>query len=263
MTGVILAATWHPRGELARLRQLLPQLHDAYSGIALALPPSVDAEEALGIQKLVGNVPMIPTDWAQGRHAALQRALDFPGEHVHYADMDRLLHWVEAYPAEWRQTVDVIPAHDCLIIGRSKQAWATHPLAIQETERSVNEVFSHLLGRPVDLGGGSRGLSRAAAVFLLANSPPGHAPGTDAEWPVLLHRGRYTIDYLAVDGLEWETPDRAAGSVANEEERRQAAAAYDGNTRHWLERAALALEIIQEGLEATKRELTEPPRIRL
>lgn len=257
MTRIILAATWHPRGELPRLRQLLPRLRDAYSGLALALPPDVDAEEALRIQELVGSTPTIPTDWAQGRHAALQRALDFPGSHVHYADMDRLLHWAEAYPAEWQQTLAVIPAHDCLVLGRTKRAWETHPRAMWETERSINEVFSHLLGQTLDLGAGSRGLSRPAALFLLANSPPGQAPGTDAEWPVLLHRGGFAVNYLEVEGLEWETPDRAAGGVADAEARRQAAAAYDQDTRHWLARTALALEIIQAGLEATKREI--PP----
>jgi hypothetical protein len=240
---------------LPRLRQLLPQLHKAYSDIALALPPNVNAEEALRIQETLGSVPTIPTNWAQGRHAALQRALDFPGDYIHYADMDRLLHWVEAWPEEWQQTVAAIPQSDCLIIGRSNRALATHPMAIQETERSINEIFTHLLGRPVDLGSGSRGFSRTATVFLLANSPPGRAPGTDAEWPVLLHRGGFGIDYLAVEGLEWEAPDRAVGQVASEEVRRQAAAAYDQNTRNWLMRAAQALEIIQAGLEASKRGL--------
>jgi len=255
MTSVILAATWHPRGELPRLRQLLPRLHDAYSGIALALPPDVGAEEALYLQELVGSGATIPADWAQGRHAALQRALDFPGSHIHYADLDRLLHWMEAYPAEWAQTLAVIPGHDCLILGRTLRAWATHPRALGETERSINEVFSHLLGQAMDFGAGSRGFSRPAVEFLLTNSPPGHAPGTDAEWPVLLHRGGFTVDYLAVEGLEWETPDRAAGGVASEEVRREAAAAYDQDTRHWLARTALALEIIQAGLEATRQEV--------
>lgn len=52
MTSIILAATWHPRGELLRLRQQLPRLRAAYSGIALALPPDVDAEIALHLQEL-------------------------------------------------------------------------------------------------------------------------------------------------------------------------------------------------------------------
>jgi len=255
MTGVVLACTWHPRGELPRLRQLLPRLYEAYTGLALALPPDVDGEEALAIQELVGSIPIIPPSWSHGRHAALQRALDFPGDHVHYADLDRLLHWVEAYPEEWQRTLAVIPEHDCLVLGRTRRAWETHPRAMWETERSINEIFSHLLGQALDLGAGSRGLSRPAALFLLANSPPGRAPGTDAEWPVLLHRRGFAISYLAVEGLEWETPDRAAGRVASAEERRQAAAAYDQDTRHWLARAALALEIIQAGLEATRKEI--------
>jgi hypothetical protein len=252
---VILASTWQPRGELPRLRQQLPRLQAAYSGIALALPPDVDADTALLLQDLLGSAPTIPTDWSHGRHAALQKALDSPGSHVHYADMDRLLHWVEAWPAEWESTLAAIPEHDCLIIGRSKRAWATHPRALQETERSINDIFSHLLGQPVDLGAGARGFSRPAALCLLANSPPGRALGTDAEWPVLLQRAGFAVDSLAVDGLEWESPDRQAGGPADEEPRRQAAAAYDQDVSHWLRRAALALEIIQAGLDASRREI--------
>jgi len=253
--GIILACTWRPHGELSRLLRALLLLRQAYSGIALALPPDVDTAQALLLQDIIGSTPIITGDWAHGRHAALQKALELPGGHIHYADMDRLLHWLEVNPEEWRQTLAAIRRADCLIIGRTERAWATHPLAMQETERSINNIFSSLLGRPVDLGGGSRIFSRPAAMCLLAYSPPGNAPGTDAAWPVLLQRAGFSVDYLAVDGLEWEVPDRQTGQAGDEETRRRAAAAYDEDIAHWLRCASLALEIIQAGLEASRREI--------
>jgi len=255
--GIILACTWRPRGELSRLLRSLLLLRQAYSGIALALPPDVDTAQALLLQDLIGSTPIITGDWAHGRHAALQKALELPGGHIHYADMDRLLHWLEVNPEEWRQTLAAIQRADCLIIGRTERAWATHPLAIQETERSINNIFSSLLGRPVDLGGGSRGFSRPAAMCLLAYSPPGNAPGTDAAWPVLLQRAGFIVDYLAVDGLEWESQEHYAGQSADEEARQRAAAAYDQDLAHWLLRARLALQIIQAGVEASRQEISQ------
>lgn len=252
---MILACTWQPRGELSRLQRLLPQLRQAYSGMAFALPPEADSQLLLLMESLVGRTVIVPGDWSHGRHAALQKALEHAGEAIHYADLDRLLHWVEAWPEEWQEVLTVIPRTDCLLLGRTARAWGTHPLAMQETERSINDTFSHLLGRPVDLGAGSRGFSRAAAMFLLTNSPPGNAPGTDAEWPVLLQRAGFAIDYRAVEGLEWESADQPWGRPADDETRRRVAAAYDQDLGHWLQRTKLALEIIQAGVAATRRQL--------
>ncbi len=84
---------------------------------------------------------------------------------------------------EWRTAVAAIPGSDCLILGRSPAALATHPQALQQTEAIINAVAAHLLGFPVDLGGGNRGLSRAAARLVLASGDPAHVG--DAEWPLL------------------------------------------------------------------------------
>ncbi len=58
-----------------------------------------------------------------------------------------------------------------------------------------------------------------------------------------------------VEGLEWESADRPLGRPADEETRRQAAAAYDQDIGHWLRRTKLALEIIQAGVAATQRQV--------
>jgi hypothetical protein len=244
---VILSCTWKFPEEVERFLRSWPRLQEAYSGIALALPPEADAGQMLRLQDLLGHALIVPLDWAHRQHAALQKALEMPGSHLHHAALEVLLPWVERHPEEWRKTLEEIPKADCLIIGRSRRAWATYPLSVQETERSVNNIFSSLLGKPVDLGGGMRGFSRPAALFLLAHSPPGHAP-VEAEWPVLLWRAGFAVDGLALDGLEW-------GDFADEESRREASERYDRDLGNWLRRAKAALEVIQAGLEATRREV--------
>ncbi len=253
--GVVLAGMWKSPGNVGCLRSLLPRLQEAYGGIALALPSEADPEEMLSLQDLLGLTIIVPLDWAHRRHAALQKALELPGSHIHLISMEQLLPWMERFPEEWSRVLEAIRQSDCLIIGRSKQAWATYPLAIQETERSVNNIFSALLGRKVDLGSGSRGLSRPAAMFLLAYSPPRHVP-EDAAWPVLLHRAGFAIDHLAVDGLQWEAEGHTA-PTPDEANRRRAVEEFDRDIGNWLRRARSALEVIQAGLEASRREVIQ------
>ncbi|MDQ3699971.1 MAG: hypothetical protein M3442_03510, partial [Chloroflexota bacterium] len=73
---------------------------------------------------------------------------------------------------EWRQVVAEIARVDCLILGRPEAAFRSHPQCMQQTEAIINTVGSHLLGTPVDLGAGSRGLSRRAAQLAVDLCPP-------------------------------------------------------------------------------------------
>jgi len=79
--------------------------------------------------------------------------------------------------------------------------------------------------------------------------------GTDAEWPILLHRAGFTVDYLAVDGLEWESSARYEQQAGDLGTRRRAADAYDEDAQHWAFRVQVALDIVQAGLAATQRAL--------
>ncbi len=161
----------------------------------------------------------------------------------------------KASPCPSGSTLSRIAGADCLVIGRSEWDWTTHPRAMRETERIFNTLFSFLLKQPLDLGAGSRGFSRAAATFLLANSPPGRAIGTDSEWVVLLHRGGFAIEAVTVDGLDWESADHYADSAADPETQRRAAEAYDDDPLHWERRVQLVQEIVDAGLAALDRKL--------
>jgi hypothetical protein len=254
---IALAAAWQPRGELERFLALLPALREAYIHLAVSLPPDADRglEKAL---RSAGVQAVRTVDWAAGRYAALQAAQSSSSNCIHYNDFDRLLRWVETRPQEWRQTLASLDQADCTILGRTPVAYASHPQALVQTEAISNRVVSQLLDRPVDASAGGRGFSSRATAFALANSRPVRALGTDAEWPVLLRRAGFTIDYRTVDGLDWEIPDQFQSRAAGPERQEEFARAYDADLANWAKRMEVALEIIRAGLEAAERPLVFP-----
>lgn len=252
---IALATAWRPRGELSRFLKLAPQLKEVYATIAISLPPGASPEIIQLLEALPQVRAAVTTDWSHGRHAVLQLALETPVDYIQYADFDRILRWVETRPAEWLQVVSAIQECDCLIIGRTPAAAATHPHALANTERISNQVTSYLLGQEMDVSAGSKGFSRRAAEFLIKNSPPGRALGMDAEWPVLLKRAGFEIQYRTVDGLDWESADRYQDEAADPDSQRRAAEAYDADPQNWAHRVEIAREIIEAGLEAEKKEM--------
>ncbi|MBI5301888.1 MAG: hypothetical protein HY868_07110 [Chloroflexi bacterium] len=294
---ISLASAFHPRGEIPRLEKLLPLLCDAYSSIAVSVPPQAHADDVRALEQL-GIAVVVTRDWSHGRHAALKRAMESDATHIHYNDLDRLLRWVETRPEEWRDTTARVQQCDCLVVGRTECAYATHPRALVETEAISNLVVSSLLAnchcappsgeaipnshaeiasqrplamttptsafirppgdaRPIDLSAGSKGFSRRAAEFLIAHSPPGRALGMDAEWIVLLQRAGFAIEYIKVEGLDWESADQFAVNAADAEMQRRAAERYDADPKHWARRVAVAMEIVHAGLDAAQRTLKE------
>jgi SAM-dependent methyltransferase len=256
---VMLAATWNPRGEMPRLRRLLPNLLQVYSGMVVILPPASEETLVEEIRQLPGlqgsswlRIELQPS-WSWGRYIAIKEAVQVGADFIQYADLDRLLRWVETRPDEWRQTVELIKEWDCLVIGRTPQSMQTHPQALQRTEAISNQVVSHILGKTVDASAGSKGFSLRAASFLVQHTSPGRALGTDAEWPILLQRAGMRVGALNVDGLDWETADRYQEQAANEEQQRQLARSYDDDPQHWAYRVGVAAEIVDVALDAAQR----------
>jgi hypothetical protein len=252
---VALATTFYPRGETGRLQRLYPQLQAAYSSIVISLSSDTQPQDVEIVQALPGVQAFVNRHWSQGRYRALKKSLDNDWTHLHYADMDRLLRWVETRPNEWRQTVIRIEQSDCLVIGRTAQAWNTHPQAMRETEAISNQIFSRLLGQSLDLSAGSKGFSRRAVEFLIANTQPGRAIGTDAEWIVLLHRAGFRLESLQVDGLDWEIPDQYQDTASDGNRQQAMAESYDADAEKWKYRVAILREIVEAGLDAVEREL--------
>jgi hypothetical protein len=209
---IALACTWTPRGDLPRLQQLLPLLEQVYSSIIIAVrSENADEVSALNLPTQVILLQIPAPGW--GRYLAIEKALTLKPSHIHCADMDMLLHWIECDPDEWRKIVSSIPHTDCLIVGRSVRAFQTRPQAIQQTEQVINLIFSHFFKQKMDFGLGLRGYSQQAAQCIMTCSRPGR--WGDAEWPLLIQQAGLSVDYTEADNVDWETPDRYRDQVAD------------------------------------------------
>ncbi len=248
-----LGGTWNPRGELGRLIEHLPRMTSIYSGITLVVPPDTTPEILSDLTAFSGVGVIIAQNWSWGRHLALEHALELDADYIQYADVDRLLRWIETRPEEWRASLLEIPGKDCVVFGRTEAAYQTHPQAILCTEEISNQVFSTLLKQPLDLSAGSKGFSRPAAEYLVVHSTPGRALGMDAQWPVMLYAAGYSIDMVWVEGLDWESADRFRQAAADPEDQKMAADLYDQDPANWAYRVEVAMEIVAAGLEVGGR----------
>jgi hypothetical protein len=246
---VALATVWRPRGEHVRLERLRPYLEAAYDLMVVALPPMDDVDTGRAALTTWPKVRLVtyPERFA-GRYRSVEGAVESGADYIHYADFDMLAHWIETRPDEWRRIVEMIATTDCLVVGRTRRALETRPRAIQDTERIINAVFSHVLGQTVDLGLGCRGLSRRAAEVVLRNSEREGWP--DATWPVLIQRAGFEVRFVEVDGVDWESPDFYRDDIADQVTRQRAADEYDLKADRWAARVRTAREIIEQGLAA-------------
>lgn len=251
---IALAATYDPRGELPRLQRLYPLLQQAYDPIVIVLPPHTTPDDLAALRALPDVCIGLAERWAEGRFTALELALRSDASAIHYNDLDRLLRWVETRPEEWRGVVDRVRAADCLIVGRTPAAYATHPQALIQTEAVANAVVGLLLGRTIDLSAGSKGFSRRAAETLLARAHRDRAMGADAEWPLLLHAAGFTVEYVEADGLDWESADRYRATAADAAAQQALAAQMDADPAQWAWRVQVLQEIVTTALE-----LASPP----
>lgn len=232
----------------------MPQLTEMYDDAVVSLTPDVDTE----ILQVLDEMPLryeVTSEWGQGRYLCLAKALETPADYIHYVDTDRLIRWVELRPEELKQTIAAIQRADYTVIGRTDEAWQTHPHALYETEKVINDLFSYLLAMRLDFGAGSKGFSRRAAEFVVEHGAMDTGLGADTEWSVLLHRAGFTLADLRVDGLDWESADQYCDSAAGAETQRRAAEKYDLDAAHWAFRVEVAQKMAEAGLDALKRRL--------
>lgn len=273
MSGIYLAAPWVPRGELNRLRRYFDRVRTIYDGVVAALPSQESHLEEADFLRESGVQCANFSGWS-GRHFVLQLALEAGADYIHYVDMDRLVRWVETRPDELAETAERIKTTDCLLIGRTPAAYATHSRTLIDTERLTNSFFSHWFRAQhpdfapdhtvLDLSAGSRGFNRRAAEFILRHDSNkvgetvyGNTLAMDAGWLVLLQRGGYTFDYVEVDGLDWETADRFLDSAATADQQRELAEKVDADPAEWALRVRVARELMDYGLAAISQELSQ------
>ena len=251
---VTAAGAWHPRGELARLQRLLPRLLEIYEHITISIPLDAAEEIIRGVATLPETTFIFYDEWS-GRHAVVQAALKQQTSHLQYIDLDRLVHWVETRPEELAQVVARIEQSDCLTIGRTPWAYGTHPESLRKTEMITNDAMSVYFECWMDFCAGSKGLSRRAAEYILKHSPRDMALRMDVGWAMLVKRAGHRLDYVEVDGMEWETPDQFLDHVADAERQKRLADEYDAKPESWEHRTRIAHEILLAGLEAMNRKI--------
>jgi hypothetical protein len=251
---LVLTTTWQPRGELARLKRCLPRLLEVYSAMVVALPP--DSEQGL-FSELVAVHARLQAfrcpEWPAGRCLALKAGVAQGSDFIHYADLDRLVRWVETRPAEWRAATEALQKYDYTIFGRSDAAYATHPQSMRMTEAISNLVVGQWLGRTLDISAGSKGFSQSAARIALESCDNQRPIGSDAAWTLALHLAGIEAAYIEVDGLDWEIPDQYQEHAADVTRQQRIAAEYDADPTNWTRRVNVAMEVVESAFEVVRK----------
>lgn len=255
---IILTTTWYPRGELPRFIRLLPTLLEKYQKIVVSYIP--DDDPAVKQEFVSGHLASNPgltfyecQDGSVARYMAMKLALEAHPDYIQYVDMDRLLRWVETRPDEWLQALEQIEKFDCIIFGRTQTAMLTHPQALITTEIASNRVVSSFLGREMDVSAGSKSFSRAAAQYLIDHLGSTSSIAADATWTIGLKQAGFSLEYIQVDGLDYESADQFQSQAANAGQQRQAAAEYDADPAHWSKRVDIANQIIASALDLGRK----------
>jgi hypothetical protein len=226
----------------------MPALTQIFSGLAiqatqasqprsLALLTSAGARVRRGpIEQRSGGLPQL----GRARRAAVELSLQLDAQALLFCDFDRALHWAEHYPDELADIVAGLVERDCTVLGRTERAFAAHPRIQRDTEAIVNTVYATVSGHAWDVTAAARGLSRRAATAILAGCPE-ESIGTDVAWPLFLQRaGGYTLNYVATEGLEFETADRYAEQIAVAGGLGAWIAQLDADPRRWADRLEVA-----------------------
>lgn len=174
------------------------------------------------------------------RRDSLALALETDCSHVFYCDTDRLLHWLEHYPDELLTVLNTVQRCDFTVVGRTLCAFKSHPAPLRETENIVTQLFTEVSGRAWDTLAAARGLSRQAATAIVQNCTD-DAISNDVTWPLLaLQHKDWKLEYLEVEGLEYETADHLQPEIRRAGGFSEWLAHENVNLDHWVHRLELA-----------------------
>lgn len=176
-----------------------------FSARLISTPNGSHRADGIGIGRLRRNTLELAS-----QHSAASHAI--------YCDADRVLHWAEFYPDEFRAVSEAVRAFDFTVLGRTPRAFESHPRTQRDTETVINRLFGQVSGFAWnDVTSGARGVSRAAAEVIVAQVEDNEL-STDISWPMYLqHHGEprsWSIGYVEAEGLEFETADRFADEVS-------------------------------------------------
>lgn len=126
-----------------------------------------------------------------------------------YIDFDRLVHWVLQYPEELKSIIKKEHNYDYLHIARSDKAFESHPNTQKDTESIINRIGSTALGLH-DV----KDLISVCFIFTkdlcknILDLEYTTSRGFYGLWPIIFWSNSSERNYIEVEGLEWETPDR-------------------------------------------------------
>ncbi len=95
--------------------------------------------------------------------------------------------------------------------------------------------------------------SEFLAQYIVDNCISDNSIGSDAEWPIRLKQAGFRLEYIQVEGLDWESADQFQLHAASAEEQAQAARDYDTDPKNWSRRIEIANEIIQTAIEVSQK----------
>jgi hypothetical protein len=246
MSVALAVIQYDPQGLLFdQTARVLPQLQEVFTDIAVyanvaTAPHLLDDLRQRNVHVRAEAVEEGFSVIGKFRRAAVNLALQGPCPFIIYCDFDRILHWMEFYPAELRAVTQQITHYDFTILGRTPRAFATHPRIQRDTEAIINHVFERVSDRTWDTGTGARGLSRRAAEAIVTGCLDDQI-SNDVTWPLCLEqRGGFMLGYLETEGLEFETPDRFPAEVARAGGVAQWSEQLDDDPQHWAARLELA-----------------------
>lgn len=250
MNNTVLAATHHdPDGRLsAQTSRVLPQLQRSFAQLVVFLTPQTVPESAAIltaggalVQRGTPDMPIGHAHLGLWRRSALSaaRAATPAASRYLFCDLDRVLHWAEAYPDELTAALQTAASADCLVYGRTARAFASHPRAQRDTEAIANTGFGLASGLAWDVMTAARSLS-AAATDLIISQCDDDTVGSDCSWPLLCRWAGLSLAYQPTEGMEFETLDRyqdeldALGGAQAWLDR------FDADPQQWLVRLGLA-----------------------
>jgi len=154
------------------------------------------------------------------------------------------------YPQELKDIFLNFKGYDFLHIGRSKRAFATHPLTQQKTEYITNKIGSKTIGFSE--------IRDIISVCFIINKRLAEkvikmdhitTTGFYGTWPLVFWRWAETKEYIEVGGLEWETPDKYETEIND--------IGYDKwlsqfqSQEEWIKRAEMLEDCLSELLNLT------------
>lgn len=219
--GIALATTLHDiEGRMAPfIRRYGPEIAPLFTAIGAVATHTTAEATIRSIEEIPnGAVARKPERWerrmGRGRRMAVAMAAQEYADFILHIDLDRLLHWIRFRKQELSVLLkERIPAHDFLIIGRSKRAFDTHPSQQTAPESITNDAISEALGWKVDVTSGCSSFRREVGVAVMEVSVSDDFGTTDTEWPLIARLRGFVVGSIETEGLEFETPDLHAGRI--------------------------------------------------